>query len=181
MRFYATFNFRWAYFDSFRWCLHLSVDCAHGCSKNPFWASLRHLSAELSNWTNNVNWWSTSFNEKSISKLDVKPWRVLSKISHRSEETFDQILIFYIVILPFLIFLPTTLPCWQGCWGLGKIYSPSLHEKCQDLHTTHLPNSNTPSPTNYSQTLGDNYITYHTVSKPVETSQKKHMLSTLVE
>ena len=109
-----------AYFDSFSWRLHLGVNCARACGKNPFWASLRHLSAELSNWTNNVNWWSTSFNEKSISKLDVKPWRVLSKIPHRSEETFDQILIFHIVILPFLFFCPSHYRVNRAAQGLEK-------------------------------------------------------------
>ena len=28
-RFYAVFNFRWAYFDLFSWRVHLGVDCAH--------------------------------------------------------------------------------------------------------------------------------------------------------
>ena len=34
---YAAFNFRWAYFDSFRWRVYLVLDCARACSKkNPF-------------------------------------------------------------------------------------------------------------------------------------------------
>ena len=39
-QFYAAFNFRWAYFDSFSWRVHLGVDCSHACSEKPFWASL---------------------------------------------------------------------------------------------------------------------------------------------
>ena len=39
-RFYAAFNFRWAYFDSFSWRVHLGVDCARACSEKPFRASL---------------------------------------------------------------------------------------------------------------------------------------------
>ena len=43
-RFYEAFNFRWAYFDSFSWRVHLGVDCVRVCSEKPFWASLVHSS-----------------------------------------------------------------------------------------------------------------------------------------
>ena len=33
-------NFRWAYFDSFSWRVHLGVDCARACSEKLFRASL---------------------------------------------------------------------------------------------------------------------------------------------
>ena len=33
-------TFRWAYFDSFSWRVHLGVDCARACSEKPFRASL---------------------------------------------------------------------------------------------------------------------------------------------
>ena len=39
-QFYAAFNFRWAYFNSFSWHVHLGVDCTHACSEKPFRASL---------------------------------------------------------------------------------------------------------------------------------------------
>ena len=42
-RFYAAFNFQWAYFDSFSWRVHLGVDCARACSEKPFRASLRSI------------------------------------------------------------------------------------------------------------------------------------------
>ena len=38
-RFYAAFNFRWAYFDSFSWRVHLGVDWARACSEKPIRAS----------------------------------------------------------------------------------------------------------------------------------------------
>ena len=37
---YAAFNFQWAYFDSFSWCVHLGVGCVRACSEKPFRASL---------------------------------------------------------------------------------------------------------------------------------------------
>ena len=39
-QFSEAFNFRWAYFDSFSWHMHLGVECARVCSEKPFWASL---------------------------------------------------------------------------------------------------------------------------------------------
>ena len=35
-QYYAAFNFRWAYFDSFSWRVHLGVDCTRTCSEKPF-------------------------------------------------------------------------------------------------------------------------------------------------
>ena len=45
-RFYAAFNFRWAYFDSLSWRVHLGVDCARTCSEKPFRASLTESTPE---------------------------------------------------------------------------------------------------------------------------------------
>ena len=42
-RFYAAFNFWWAYFDSFSWRVHLGVDYGHTCSEKPFRASLSYI------------------------------------------------------------------------------------------------------------------------------------------
>ena len=44
-RFYAAFNFRWAYFDSLSWRVHLGVDCAR---EKPFRASLNLNGIEIS-------------------------------------------------------------------------------------------------------------------------------------
>ena len=50
-RFYAAFNFRWAYSDPFSWRVHLGVDCARACSEKPFRASLMRILQFYSLWS----------------------------------------------------------------------------------------------------------------------------------